>query len=177
MHRRVVLGLLASLSVLAVALWIAAFVRSAGTEAASPSAGDVRAERPAASASSSPSARTASAAPPESTAVDGTEGDGTEGDASEDEPPQVELASTFLSGAVYETVPVRGVLRDAEAATTLRLQKRVDGRWRSFPLPTTTGADGRFTAYVELPAAGNYKLRVLDPRTGETSPIATLLIS
>jgi hypothetical protein len=89
----------------------------------------------------------------------------------------VELASTSYTAAPDETVALRGDVTGVPVATTLRVQYLVGDRWRFFPWPATTDADGRFTAYVELGATGTYELRVLDPQTGATSPVATLTIS
>jgi len=51
-----------------------------------------------------------------------------------------------------------------------------EGKWLSFPLPTKTDDEGRFTAYVELGQPGGYWLRMLDPRSGVASkPFAVMI--
>jgi hypothetical protein len=91
-------------------------------------------------------------------------------------PLRIELTAASYVGARSETVPINGIAHGTHTATTLRVQHRQGGRWVAFPLPATTDATGRFTAYVDLGAPGTYDLRVVDPRTGRTSDVVTLVI-
>ena len=59
---------------------------------------------------------------------------------------------------VGKKVRVRGVLKPAQAGRTVRVQQRVDGRWRTVDRARTT-ANGRFKAAFEAAQAGAYKLR------------------
>ena len=91
-------------------------------------------------------------------------------------PGRIELTADSYVGARSETVPINGIAHGTQTATTLRVQHRQGGRWVAFPLPATTDATGRFTAYVDLGAPGTYDLRVVDPRTRSTSDVVTLVI-
>jgi hypothetical protein len=56
------------------------------------------------------------------------------------------------------------------------VQRLEEGKWLSFPLPTKTDDEGRFTAYVELGQPGGYWLRMLDPGSGVASkPFAVMI--
>ncbi len=186
MHRRAVLGAVAVLAAVDVALWFAVFNRSTSPATSSGGGGVADSGRVAAS-SPNPSASTASAAPPAkrpSESPSAAESPDPEPPGSESPPPEgsdhqrrrVEVTSDAVSGAAFETVPIRGVLHGARENATLRVQHQQRGRWTSFPLPTTTDSKGRFTAYVEIGAPGKYRLRVLDPRTGSTSPVVLLTV-
>jgi hypothetical protein len=182
------------LAVLTLVLWLTVFARSSSSPESSGASdgqpGDVVTATPTTSASPSPKAsptrtpeaspsETAKASPSPSTSpspsASPAPSDSATG-APPDEEPQVELTSTSLTGEPYETVPLRGVVDGVDAGTTLRVQHLLRGRWQSFPIPTTTDSAGRFTAYVELGGPGRYQLRVIDPATGITSPVATLEI-
>lgn len=89
---------------------------------------------------------------------------------------RIELTAASYVGARSETVPINGIAHGTRTVTTLRVQHRQGGRWVAFPLPATTDATGRFTAYVDLGAPGTYDLRVVDPRTKRTSDVVTLVI-
>ena len=155
-RQRPLLAVLAVVAVLDVVLWVTVLTRSAAPPGSTPSGAEVSDEVPRATASPTVSASTASGAPPDAL--------------------RFELASTTYSGEAFETVPIDGVLQGAPAGTTLRVQLRQDGGWQAFPLPTTTDAAGRFTAYVELGEPGTYELRVRDPSTRQVSPVVTLQI-
>ncbi len=180
MDRRVVLGAVAALAVVDVALWFAVFDRSSSPVASSSNSevggeGQVSTASPDPSASARPTASPRPKASPEPT----TSPEPTASTASAEPPeeqPRVEITSGRLSGTPFETVPVRGVLHGVAEATTLRVQHRQQGRWVSFPLRTTTDATGRFTAYVEMGTPGRHQLRVRDARTGVTSPVVTVRI-
>lgn len=150
-RRRPLLALLAVVAVLDVVLWATVLTRptAPGSTTGTAVADGGR------QATASPTAP-ASGAPPDQ--------------------PRIELAAATYSGPAFETIPITGVLRGAPAGTTLRVQLRQDARWQPFPLPTTTDADGRFTAYVELGTPGTYELRVRDPSTEQVSPVVTLEI-
>ena len=154
-RQRPLLALLAVIAVLDVVLWATVLTRSTPPPG-STTATAVTDGSPRATASPTVSASTASGAPPDR--------------------PRIELASPTYSGTASERVPISGVLQGAAAGTTLRVQLRQDGRWQPFPLPTTTGVAGRFTAYVALGAPGTYELRVRDPATERVSPVAILEI-
>ncbi len=176
MDKRAVLGGVAVLAAVDVALWFAVFERSTPpvTSSSGSQAGDTSRV---ATASPEPSASTASAAPPSERPSEQPSAESPSAESSSPEQePRVEVTSRSVFAAAFETVPIRGVLHGVRDATTLRVQHRQDGRWTSFPLPTTTDAQGRFTAYVEMGAPGRYPLRVLDPRTGVTSPVVVLII-
>ena len=154
-RRRPLLALLAVIVVLDVGLWVTVLTRST-TPPGSTREAAVADDSPQATGSPTVSASTASGAPPDQ--------------------PRIELDSATYSGSTFETVPISGVLQGVPAGTLLRVQLRQDGRWQPFPLPTTTDAAGRFTAYVELGAPGTYELRVRDPSTERVSPVAILEI-
>ena len=164
-EKRPILAVLSVLAVLDVVLWVAVFAQAGGSPG-SPSAGAGAAEN----------SHVASAGP-----TAGSEGGGggqPDERVAEAGGPQrsIELASASYAGTTFETVAISGVLDGAPAGTTLRVQHREQGRWVSFPLPTTTDAAGRFTAYVEMGAPGSYELRVLDPATRRTSRVVTLQV-
>ncbi len=179
MAKRAVLGAVAVLTAVDVALWLTVFQRSTPPVTSS-SGSEAGGTSRVATASPDPSASTASAAPPGERPSERPSGESPSPESSSperpDEQPRVEVTSSSVSGAAFETVPIRGVLHGTQDATTLRVQHRQRGRWTFFPLPTTTDARGRFTAYVEMGAPGRYPVRVLDPRTGVTSPVVVLTI-
>lgn len=88
----------------------------------------------------------------------------------------IELASASYLGQPFKTVAIEGRYPGAAARTPLRVQHREGSRWLLFPLPTTTDSSGRFTAYVDMGGAGQYLLRVVDPRRNVVSPVVTLSI-
>jgi hypothetical protein len=88
----------------------------------------------------------------------------------------IELAATSYLGQPFETVAIKGRYPGASAGTLLRVQHREGSRWLVFPLPTTTDSSGRFTAHVDMGGAGQYLLRVVDPRRKVLSPVVTLSI-
>jgi hypothetical protein len=57
------------------------------------------------------------------------------------------------------------------------VQRREEGRWVNFPIPTRTDRLGQFSAYVELGRPGRYPLRVLDPDSGAKSKTFVLVIN
>ncbi|HZA31986.1 MAG TPA: hypothetical protein VE462_10780 [Propionibacteriaceae bacterium] len=88
--------------------------------------------------------------------------------------PTIQLEDLAGSARAFEPVPIQGVYRGG-ADTFVRVQRREEGRWVFFPLPTRTDPSGRFTAYVEL-AKGRHRLRVVDPRSGVTSEPFVLVV-
>jgi hypothetical protein len=84
------------------------------------------------------------------------------------EPAAITLDEFSSSARPFEPVALHGTF-PGQADTTLRIQRRQSGEWVDFPIPTTTGASGRFTGYVELGRPGRHRLRVLDPESGAAS--------
>lgn len=84
------------------------------------------------------------------------------------EPAAITLDDPSPSARPFEAVALQGTY-PGRADTTLRIQRRQGGEWVDFPIPTTTDASGRFTAYVELGRPGRHRLRMLDPESGATS--------
>lgn len=127
--------------------------------AGAPSTGPVASASPTATPSASASASTRPASPTRSAASR----------------PRIETSSTSYFGTPFETVHIPGRYVGGSGSRELRLQLRRSSEWTSFPLPVVTRPSGRFRAYVEL-AEGEYRLRVVDPRTGTASEVLTLLV-
>ena len=89
--------------------------------------------------------------------------------------PRIETAERVFFGRPHETIAIPGTYHGVTAAATLRIQLRVPGGWKDFPLPVVTQETGSFQAYVEL-GRGEYRLRLVDPATGTTSKDLTLLL-
>ena len=89
--------------------------------------------------------------------------------------PRIETAELVFFGRPHETIAIPGTYHGVTAAATLRIQLRVPGGWKDFPLPVVTQETGSFQAYVEL-GRGEYRLRLVDPATGTTSKDLTLLL-
>ena len=87
----------------------------------------------------------------------------------------IQLEDLADSAKPFQTVRIQGTYRGG-GDTFLRVQRREDGKWLDFPLPTKTDESGRFTAYVELGQPGRYALRVVDPDSGLTSKVFVLVI-
>ena len=88
---------------------------------------------------------------------------------------RIETAERVFFGRPHETIAIPGTYHGVTAAATLRIQLRVPGGWKDFPLPVVTQETGSFQAYVEL-GRGEYRLRLVDPATGTTSKDLTLLL-
>ena len=88
---------------------------------------------------------------------------------------RIETAERVFFGRPHETIAIPGTYHGVTAAATLRIQLRVPGGWKDFPLPVVTQETGTFQAYVEL-GRGEYRLRLVDPATGTTSKDLTLLL-
>ena len=88
---------------------------------------------------------------------------------------RIETSERVFFGRPHETIAIPGTYHGVTAAATLRIQLRVPGGWRDFPLPVVTEETGGFQAYVEL-GRGEYRLRLVDPATGTTSKDLTLLL-
>jgi hypothetical protein len=75
-----------------------------------------------------------------------------------------------------EAVAVSGRF-GGRSGTALRVQllERPEG-WVDFPLPTVVDEAGRFRTYVELGRRGTSRIRVVDPRSGAVSPVATIRV-
>jgi hypothetical protein len=89
--------------------------------------------------------------------------------------PAIRTTKTFYFGQPFETIRIPGTYDGIERATRLRLQVRAHGSWRTYPLPVLTSDSGRFNAYVEL-ALGQYRARLVDPATGQSSKAVTVLV-
>ena len=89
--------------------------------------------------------------------------------------PRIETAERVFFGRPHETIAIPGTYHGVTAAATLRIQLRVPGGWKDFPLPVVTQETGSFHAYVEL-GRGEYRVRLVDPATGTTSKHLTLLL-
>jgi hypothetical protein len=87
----------------------------------------------------------------------------------------IETTERVFFGRPHETIAIPGTYRGVTAAATLRIQLRVPGGWKDFPLPVVTQETGTFQAYVEL-GRGEHRLRLVDPATGTTSKDLTLLL-
>ncbi len=122
--------------------------------------------------SPSGTARTSAAAPPTSTDPTGSPSPSS---GATQPVSGIQTSSLFYFGAPLETIHIPGTYHGVNAATELRLQLRRPEGWTAFPLPVVTHPSGEFRAYVEL-GAGRYRLRVMDPRTGERSANITLLV-
>lgn len=88
---------------------------------------------------------------------------------------RIETTERVFFGRPHETIAIPGTYHGVTAAATLRIQLRVPGGWKDFPLPVITQETGSFQAYVEL-GRGEYRLRLVDPATGTTSKDLTLLL-
>ena len=88
---------------------------------------------------------------------------------------RIETTERVFFGRPHETIAIPGTYHGVTAAATLRIQLRVAGGWKDFPLPVVTQETGSFQAYVEL-GRGEYRLRLVDPATGTTSKDLTLLL-
>ena len=126
----------------------------------SPSSTDGAAD-PTTQASTTPASPAPSSAPPST--------------ASPDSAVRIETTERVFFGRPHETIAIPGTYHGVTAAATLRIQLRVPGGWKDFPLPVVTQETGSFQAYVEL-GRGEYRLRLVDPATGTTSKDLTLLL-
>jgi hypothetical protein len=88
---------------------------------------------------------------------------------------RIETTERVFFGRPHETISIPGTYHGVTAPATLRIQLRVPGGWKDFPLPVVTQATGSFQAYVEL-GRGEYRLRLTDPATGTASKALTLLL-
>jgi hypothetical protein len=89
---------------------------------------------------------------------------------------RIRLASTSYSVQPFQTLRIRGSYPGVPPVTALRVQHREGSRWLMFPLPVTTGAAGRFTAYVDIGGPGKYLLRIVDPKGNVASPAVTVYV-
>jgi hypothetical protein len=79
------------------------------------------------------------------------------------------------SARPFEAVRIQGRYPGGED-TFLQVQRRYEGKWVAFPLPTKTDQSGEFTAFVEPGPPGRYRLRVLDPDSGVTSKTFVVVV-
>ena len=87
----------------------------------------------------------------------------------------IQVDDSAYSAKPFQTVRIQGTYRGGPN-TFLQVQRLEERKWLSFPLPTKTDDEGRFTAYVELGQPGGYWLRMLDPRSGVASkPFAVMI--
>jgi serine/threonine protein kinase len=110
--------------------------------------------------------------PPTSTTTPGA-GDNAGTGSSEQQ--TIQLENSADSAKPFQTVQIRGTYRGG-ADTFLKVQRWEGDKWQPFPLPTKTDKSGQFTAYVEFPQAGSYRVRVLNPDSGVTSKPSVLVI-
>ena len=130
-------------------------------------------ESPAAAASRAPSASASISATTSTTTTAPSTGS-----ASPDQPSaadRITTSSLLYFGRPFETIQIPGTYEGVDGATTLRLQLRRGTEWELFPLPVVTEPSGAFRAYVEL-GRGQHRLRLMDPDTGMTSEVLTLLL-
>lgn len=87
----------------------------------------------------------------------------------------IRTTETFYFGQPFETIRISGTYHGIERPRRLRLQVLDQGGWQTYPLPVLTSDSGRFSAYIEL-ALGRYRVRLVDPATGESSKAVTVLV-
>ena len=87
----------------------------------------------------------------------------------------IRVDDSEVAARPFQPVRIDGTYRGGVDAR-LQVQRWEEGRWLTFPIPTTTDDAGRFTAYVELGGESRYLLRVLNPDSGVTSKPFELLI-
>jgi hypothetical protein len=87
----------------------------------------------------------------------------------------IQVEDSAYSAKPFQTVRIQGTYRGGPN-TFLQVQRLEQGKWLSFPLPTKTDDEGRFTAYVELGQPGGYWLRMLDPGSGVASQTFAVMI-
>ena len=61
---------------------------------------------------------------------------------------RIETTALVFFGRPHETIAIPGTYHGVTAAVTLRIQLRVPGGWKDFPLPVVTQETGSFQAYV-----------------------------
>jgi hypothetical protein len=91
----------------------------------------------------------------------------------------IKLAKSVYQGQPFKAVKITGTWEKGarpEPGTPLRVELRRGDAWSPFPLPAVTGPSGEFTAYVELGAAGRYRLRVVAPTRKAVSDTFTVMI-
>lgn len=105
-----------------------------------------------------------------------TEQTGTEQEESEPAAGSIVLQSTTRVVDELDPVRVTGSYPEAPEGTRLTVQWWQAGEWVDLPLPTTVQATGEFTTYVQLGAAGQQLVRVVDRADGTVSNAITLTI-
>jgi hypothetical protein len=90
-------------------------------------------------------------------------------------PGRIRTASSSYFGRPFETIQISGRYRGVDGSRRLRLQVRRPNGWSRMPLPVVTRPSGAFKAYVELDF-GRHRLRLVDPRSGSSSRILTVLV-
>jgi hypothetical protein len=80
----------------------------------------------------------------------------------------IEIEDWTRSVKSFQAVQVRGIYHGGPN-TFVYAQRLEEGKWLSFPLPTKTDGDGRFTLYGALDRPGGYWFRVIEPSSGLTS--------
>jgi serine acetyltransferase len=88
----------------------------------------------------------------------------------------IQLEDLSDSARPFEAVRIQGTYRGGEG-TFLRVQYWERGKWLNFPLPTKTDQSGQFATQAEFGQPGRYRLRVLDPDSGEASKSFVVVIS
>ncbi|MDX6317505.1 MAG: hypothetical protein QOD35_905 [Nocardioidaceae bacterium] len=77
----------------------------------------------------------------------------------------------------YHALRLRGRYPDAQRPVTLNVQERIKHKWVTYPLPAVTDSSGRFSTFVSLARLGLARVRVVDLRTGLTSPVLTIRVT
>jgi hypothetical protein len=90
--------------------------------------------------------------------------------------PRITLRATDETVATLELVTLTGSYPGAPPGTELRVQRRDDGAWVDFPLPTVVHRSGRYIARVQLGGVGRYRLRVVAPLTGGRSNVVAIRV-
>jgi hypothetical protein len=87
----------------------------------------------------------------------------------------IQVAAVTGSAKPFQAVEIRGTYRGG-AGIFLQVQRLEGGKWQSFPFGWKADRSGQFTAYVDFPQPGNYRVRMLDPKSGLTSKALVVVI-
>jgi hypothetical protein len=90
--------------------------------------------------------------------------------------PRIRLEAPDRTVAALEIVELTGSYPGAAPGTTLNVQRRQNGAWVAFPLPTVVLPSRRYVAHVELGRVGAHRLRVVAPGSGDRSNTVTLRV-
>jgi serine/threonine protein kinase len=169
-HRRLALLALAAALVIAIASGTAWLISDSGSSAApAPVSQGPGVGGPPSSAEPAPSASPT----PSTSGPTRASGDQT-GSASPGDRP-IQMAESAVSAKPFQAARLTGTYPGGPG-TWLRVQRREEGAWLTFPIPAKTDPSGQFVAYVELGQPGRYQLRMLDPESGRTSEPVELIV-